>query len=180
MIIRFIYTLNYSKNVISADNQQESLDAEWIVGFVDGEGCFHVAINRQYKMKIGWQVLPEFRIVQHKRDIDILHKIQKTLGIGQVTRNHGDRFEVRVRGIQNLKKLINFFYKHNLQTTKKENFELFCQIIDLMENKEHLTQEGLNKIALLASSMNNRVKSKYLESSETICRTSDHINQTKI
>jgi hypothetical protein len=166
--------------VLSADNQQESLDAEWIVGFVDGEGCFHVAINKQPKMKIGWQVLPEFRIVQHKRDIQILYKIRNTLGIGQITRNHGDRFEVRIRGLENLKKLISFFQEHNLQTIKKENFEIFCKIIDLMENKEHLTKEGLNKIALLASSMNNRVKSKYLESSETICRTSNYDNSMKI
>ena len=166
--------------MLSADNQQESLDAEWIVGFVDGEGCFHVAINKQPKMKIGWQVLPEFRIVQHKRDIQILYKIRNTLGIGQITRNHGDRFEVRIRGLENLKKLISFFQEHNLQTIKKENFEIFCKIIDLMENKEHLTKEGLNKIALLASSMNNRVKSKYLESSETICRTSNYDNSMKI
>ena len=166
--------------MLSADNQQESLDAEWIVGFVDGEGCFHVAINKQPKMKIGWQVLPEFRIVQHKRDIKILYKIRNTLGIGQITRNHGDRFEVRIRGLENLKKLINFFQEHNLQTTKKENFGIFCKIINLMEQKEHLTQEGLNKIALLASSMNNRVKSKYLESSETICRTSNYDNSMKI
>jgi hypothetical protein len=157
--------------VKSADNQQESLDAEWIAGFVDGEGCFHVAINRQPKMILGWQVLPEFRIVQHKRDIKILYEIQKTLGVGQVTRNHGDRFEVRVRGIQNLKKLIDFFQKHPLQTIKKHNFEKFSQIIILMEQNEHLTETGLKKIALLASSMNNHVKSKYLESSETIRRT---------
>ena len=165
---------------MSADNQQESLDAEWIVGFVDGEGCFHVAINKQPKMKIGWQVLPEFRIVQHKRDIDILYKIQNSIGIGHVTRNHGDRFEVRVRGLENLKKLINFFNKYPLKTTKKENFEIFSKIISIMEHKEHLTIEGLNKIALLSSSMNNRVKSKYLESSETICRTSNFNDKMKI
>lgn len=156
---------------MSADNQQESLDAEWIAGFVDGEGCFHVAINRQPKMTLGWQVLPEFRIVQHKRDINILHTICKTLEVGHVTRNHGDRFEVRVRGLQNLKKLIEFFKKHPLQTTKKENFETFSQIIILMDDNEHLTKKGLKKIAQLASSMNNHVKSKYLESSETIRRT---------
>ena len=157
--------------MISADNQQESLNTEWIAGFVDGEGCFHVAINKQPKMKLGWQVLPEFRIVQHKRDIEILHKIRNTLGLGQVTRNHGDRFEVRVRGLENLKKLISFFKEHHLQTTKKQNFEIFSKIIFLMEQKEHLTNQGLKKIALLASSMNSHVKSKYLESSETIRQT---------
>ena len=158
--------------MVSADNQQERLDAEWIVGFVDGEGCFHVAINRQPHMTIGWQVLPEFRIVQHKRDIDILYKIRDTLGVGNVTRNHGDRFEVRVRGMDNLKKLIVFFNKYHLQTSKQKNFEIFCQIIDLMEEHKHLTPEGLKRIARLASSMNTKVKSKYLVSSETIRRTS--------
>ena len=158
--------------MISAENQQESLDAKWIAGFVDGEGCFHVAINKQPKMSLGWQVLPEFRIVQHERDIEVLYKIQKVLGVGRVTRNHGDRFEVRVRGIQSLKKLIDFFNEYPLQTTKKDNFKKFSQIINLMEHGEHLTHKGLNKIALLASSMNNHVKSKYLESSETIRRTS--------
>ena len=156
---------------MGADNQQERLDANWIAGFVDGEGCFHVAINRQPKMKLGWQVLPEFRIVQHERDMKILHKIRNTLGIGQVTRNHGDRFEVRVRGLENLKKLIVFFSKNKLHTTKKENFEIFSKIIGLMENKDHLTKKGLDKIANLASSMNKQVVPKYLESSETIRQT---------
>ena len=44
-----------SENPIGADNQQESLSPEWVVGFVDGEGCFFVGINRQPTMKIGWQ-----------------------------------------------------------------------------------------------------------------------------
>jgi len=91
--------------------------------------------------------------------------------VGHLTRNHGDRFEVRVRGLQNLKRLIEFFKEHPLQTTKKENFETFSQIIILIDDNEHLTKKGLDKIAQLASSMNNHVKSKYLESSETIRRT---------
>ena len=62
-------------NVSSAGNQQERLDAEWIVGFVDGEGCFHVAINRLEKMTLGWSVLPEFRVVQHKRDEQVLYRM---------------------------------------------------------------------------------------------------------
>ena len=156
---------------MSADNQQERLDTEWIVGFVDGEGCFHVGINKQPKMTVGWQVLPEFRVVQHKRDIAVLHKIRDTLGIGKVVRNHGDRFEVRVRGLKDLRKLIDFFNKYTLQTTKKQNFETFSKIISLMEQNTHLTPKGLHKIALLASSMNNQVPSKYLGSSETIRRT---------
>ena len=50
-------TQTMSDNPIGADNQQESLSPEWVVGFVDGEGCFFVGINRQPTMKVGWQVL---------------------------------------------------------------------------------------------------------------------------
>lgn len=32
--------------VTGAGDQQERLNADWIVGFADGEGCFHVAINK--------------------------------------------------------------------------------------------------------------------------------------
>ena len=80
--------LNSSQNPSGADNQQERLSADWVVGFVDGEGCFFVGINRQPSMKIGWQVLPEFRVVQHKRDVAILERLQEFFGSGQVTVNH--------------------------------------------------------------------------------------------
>ena len=156
---------------MSADNQQERLDKNWIVGFVDGEGCFHVAINKQKKMTLEWQVLPKFRIVQHERDEILLHKIKSFFNFGEVKINHGDRKELRVRGLKNLNKLIKFFRKYPLQTSKQKNFEIFSKIIQMMDNKEHLKKEGLNKIAKLSSKMNRQIKSKYLESSETIRQT---------
>jgi hypothetical protein len=82
---------------MSAENQQERLDSSWIIGFIDGEGCFHVAINKQEKMTLRLQVLPEFRVVQHQRDEQVLYQLQNYFGFGQVTRNHGDRKEFRVR-----------------------------------------------------------------------------------
>jgi hypothetical protein len=158
-------------NVMGADNQQERLDAQWVSGFVDGEGCFHVAINRISKMTLGWQVLPEFRIVQHQRDEKILHLIKDFLGCGKVVVNHGDRKELRVRGINDLKKVVKFFKKHRLQTTKRKNFDLFAEIISMMEQKRHLSHYGLRGIAEKASKMNQQIKKRYLESSETARQT---------
>ena len=41
-------------NPSSAGNQQERLEiASWIVGFVDGEGCFSCPIQRNKTMKRG-------------------------------------------------------------------------------------------------------------------------------
>jgi hypothetical protein len=166
----------FSENVMSADNQQERLYAEWIVGFVDGEGCFHVAINRIKKMRLGWQVLPEFRVVQHEKDVVVLQKLQQFFGFGSVKQNrkdlHGIRMEYRVRGLHNLIKLVDFFKNHPFQTpTKQINFEKFCQILYLMKQKKHLTKDGLNKIAEIISTMNRQPLLRYIESSETIRQT---------
>ncbi len=139
---------------MGADNQQERLNASWIVGFIDGEGCFFVGINRMAKMKSGFQILPEFMVVQHKRDIGLLYRIRDYFGFGSVTRNHGDRFEFRVRGMINLKKLVQFFEQNPLLTKKQESFRKFSKIIKLMEEKKHLTSRGVNRIREISQSMN--------------------------
>jgi hypothetical protein len=42
-------------NPSSAENQQERLKTTgWIVGFVDGEGCFSCSVYRCHKMTLGW------------------------------------------------------------------------------------------------------------------------------
>ena len=156
---------------MSADNQQERLNALWIVGFTDGEGCFHISLNRLPKMSLGWQVLPEFRIVQHEKDEELLHEIRNYFGFGNVrvnrTDHHGTRKEFKVRGLENLNKIVNFFKKYPLRTSKKKDFELFSMVIQMMNDKEHLTKEGLDEIAKLVGEMNRKPRLKYLESSET-------------
>ena len=159
--------MSYGENAMSAGNQQERPSADWIVGFVDGEGCFHVAINRQPKMTVGWQVLPEFRVVQHQRDSEVLRKLVSAFGCGRVVRNHGDRMEFRVRKLEDLRRIVEFFQKNPLQTTKQENFAAFAEVMALMEGQQ-LTKEGLTQIANIAWRMNRRVKPRCLESSETI------------
>jgi uncharacterized protein YlzI (FlbEa/FlbD family) len=157
---------------MDADNQQERLDALWIVGFTDGEGCFHVSINKIPEMSLGWQVLPEFRIVQHEKDESVLYKIKEYFGFGDVkinrTDHHGTRKEFRVRGLDNLNKIVYFFEENKLSTSKRKDFEIFKTVIQLMNNKKHLTREGLDNIAQLISRMNRKPKLKYLESPENI------------
>ena len=147
-------THNTSDNPTGADNQQERLSAEWVVGFVDGEGCFFVGINRQPTMKVGWQVLPEFRVVQHERDVAILERLREFFGCGQITINHGDRKELRIRGLKELAKVAAFFKEHPLRTVKRSSFDRFTEVIEMMEHGGHLTTEGLERIRQLASRMN--------------------------
>lgn len=107
-------------------------------------------------MTLGWQVLPEFRVVQHKRDEAVLYRIRETFGCGIVCTNNGDRKELRVRGLENLTKIVEFFKEHKLQTIKAQSFGYFFKIISMMKEEKHLTQEGLREIAYLASLMNTK------------------------
>src|SRR5574342_786116 len=72
-------------NAIGADNQQERPGFEqWIVGFVDGEGCFSVPIFRNATTRLGWQVQPEFVVAQGARSVQVLHVLRQYFGCGRV------------------------------------------------------------------------------------------------
>lgn len=100
------------------------LDAQWITGFVDGEGCFHVSVNPHEDIKTGFQILPEFTVVQHKRDVQILYALKNFFGCGVVRVNHGDRMAYRVKEKQHLlERIVPFFVRHPLKTEKKCQFQ---------------------------------------------------------
>jgi len=132
-----------------------NLHAEWITGFVDGEGCFHVGINAHEEMKVGFQVLPEFTVVQHERDVQILHALKAYFGCGVVRVNHGDRMAYRVRSADQLREIIvPFFMKHPLKTRKNVDFKKFRKVLLKMEKGIHLTNEGIEEIRNIATQMN--------------------------
>ena len=134
-----------------------NLDAQWIVGFVDGEGCFHVGVNSHPEMTTGVQVLPEFTVVQHERDIQVLHALKSFFGCGVVRKNNGDRMAYRVRGHEHLSKnIVPFFEKHPLKTRKQVDFLKFRDIVNLMNRGEHLTRDGVDRIRSIADQMNRK------------------------
>src|SRR5690242_1062799 len=72
----------------SAENQQERLiTIGWLVGFVDGEGCFSCPIFRNSSLTLGWQVQPAFAVVQSASSRDVLEEMVKFFGCGNVSVN---------------------------------------------------------------------------------------------
>ena len=133
----------------------ERLEANWVVGFVDGEGCFFVGINPHQEMTTQYQVLPEFAVVQHQRDIQLLHALKKFFGCGVVRRNHAERMAFRVRRLEHLNEIIvPFFEKHPLKSKKRIDFLTFRTVLHMMDRGDHLKTEGIAEIRALASRMN--------------------------
>ena len=131
------------------------LDAQWITGFVDGEGCFYVGINPHKEMTAGHQVLPEFTVVQHERDVKLLHALKDFFKCGVVRVNHGDRMAYRVRGKDHLLQyIVPFFVKHPLKSGKHLDFLKFRDVLLMMEAGVHLTEQGVEEIRQIAAKMN--------------------------
>lgn len=134
---------------------KQKLSSDWLVGFIDGEGCFHVGISKQPELKFGYQILPELTVVQHKSDIALLYNIRSAFGCGVVRKNHGDRYCWRVRSLNNLANVIvPFFQKHQLKSKKSVEFHKFAKVVRLMKEGKHLTEEGFERIRKIASEMN--------------------------
>jgi LAGLIDADG endonuclease len=74
-----------SENPSGADNQQERPGfAEWIVGFVDGEGCFSVPIFKNRSTRLGWQVQPSFTVVQGEKSLTALERLKHYFECGHI------------------------------------------------------------------------------------------------
>lgn len=151
------------------NTKSSGLSIEWVVGFVDGEGCFHVAINKNQEVKFGYQIIPEFVIVQHKRDLNLLYRLRTFFGCGVVRRNKDDRYCVRIRKLESLVNVVvPFFEKHSLKSKKNIDFKKFAYVVKLMSEGKHLTSEGFNEISKIASQMNRKIDRIKIES--TPCR----------
>lgn len=113
-------------------------------------------ISKSATAKLGYSFHFNFKITQHMRDVRLLKFINKWLGCGLV---HENPQEVRVNlVITSLKDiaeiLIPILNKYNLQGIKKLKCDDFITMVKLVENEEHLSQEGLEKIRQIKSGMN--------------------------
>ena len=160
-----------SDNVTDADNQQERLIEQrgWVIGFVDGEGCFSIGFVRQHDRagrrgyRTGFQVSHEFAVTQGERSLASLEKLRDFFGVGQVIpnrrydnhREHLYRYAVRQRD-DLLNVIIPFFRRHPLETAKRNDFECFAVCVDMIASGRHLTRDGLIEIARITETMNRK------------------------
>ncbi len=154
-----------------ADNQQETkvttqpLDPSWIVGFVDGEGCFSVAIHanpRNARRTGGWQLTATFQVYQHESERALLERLRAHFGCGELY-HKGPNSPVLTSSVSRLddlgERVIPFFEQHPL-LVKDDDFQTFATIVRSMRRKEHLHPDGFDHIVRLAYAMNAHGKQR--------------------
>lgn len=125
-------------------------------GLIDGEGSFGIIVDRNKTRKLGWRVQLKFQIGLHIKDLNLLYLLQQYLGgIGSIhlARNR-EIVNYSIDSIEDLNKLLIHLEKYPLLTQKAADFLLFKQAVKLVNNKAHLTVEGLNQIVNIKASMN--------------------------
>lgn len=138
--------------------QPKGLNPWLITGFIDAEGSFIISIVKDPNIRTGWNILVKFKISLHKKDLSILAGLKSYFGdIGKIDGTGRDRESLSY--FISSRKLITAVVlphldRYPLKTQKQADYELFKQIILKMNNKEHLTNQGLQEIVNLRASLN--------------------------
>ena len=141
------------------------IDASYIVGLTDGEGCFYVNLTERDKVKnpkAHIRARSHFYIKLRVDDLTVLEKIKKYLGFGFIyyqkekRKNHSACYRFEVNSNADKLKLIEFFIKYPLHSPKKKrDFEIFSQVTKMIINQEHFTTKGVSIIRQLKLSMHH-------------------------
>lgn len=148
--------MNTKRDYSLFERNDKQLSKEWILGFIDAEGCFYFIISYNKTSQLKYKVNMSFSISQHCRDKYLLEKIQNNFQCGNIIQKK-DMCEYRVVGIKDLStKIIPFFTENKLKTSKNRNYEYFTEVLDICIRKEHLTLEGLERIKKIKIQLNKK------------------------
>ncbi len=177
----FFLDLYYNQGMRSANNSKEKqevcrarstqqkveegansvLNPYYIAGFVDGEGCFSISIYKHKERRHGLDVKLVFEIELRADDREILERLKRTLDCGNIYTLNYERYnwyphvKFKVGSLVELRnKVIPFFKEYRLQAKKKLSFNLFCQAVEIMSSKDHLTKSGMQKLLVLKKKIN--------------------------
>jgi len=138
-LVRFNNTLSKiipSKKTSGAGNQQERLRfINWVIGFVDGEGCFTVSFFKHpnSRLRLKWQVFPEFVITQGMKSRPVIEKIKNFFGCGKIYLNkrynnhHEHLLKYVFRNREDLLEKIIPFLRKIVYEQQKKKISSFCK-----------------------------------------------------
>ncbi|HIH32883.1 MAG TPA: hypothetical protein HA227_01390 [Candidatus Diapherotrites archaeon] len=148
-----------------------------ILGFVEGEGCFSIMMQKNIDRKprktlrknkrvsaLPFRVVPNFRITACEKDRKMLEEIKEALGIGAIytqnrtkyNQNHNPVSYYYTRNFEEALKVKEFFKDKEFLTTKGQDFQQWCKCLEIIQKGQHLTKKGLLEICTIRDQMNTR------------------------
>ena len=137
-------------------SNKNGLDYNWIAGLASGDGCFYVSIRNSPTTKSGKSVTLKFHIVQHSRDIELMKLLVFSLKCGRIelALNQSAVYFVISDFKDIFEKLIPLFDKYNIKGIKALDYLDFKKVAMLINDKKHMSDEGISEIKSIKSNMN--------------------------
>ena len=136
----------------------QDLNNHWLAGFSDANGSFQIKIiNRKNRNKK--EIRLNFQIDQKKKDLLIL--IQSFLGGNIGYRKINDTWYYGSTSFGSARKVINYFNKYHLLSSKYINYIKWRKSYIIIQEKRHLTEDGIEKIKKYKNSMNRLNKESF-------------------
>lgn len=155
----WINILNHTeKNLIFNDIPViPTLNDAWLSGFTDAEGSFNVSIiNRKDVQKENSKRVKQRFILDLNNFYNNLLFFNSLFQSGFISfkSNSSNQFRFTINSFKSISLLISYFSYFPLKTNKRINYDLWVLIYKKIENKEHLTTEGINKIKKIKKKIN--------------------------
>lgn len=141
--------LEFSKTVNLSLNTSNGLENYWLVGFSDADASFQIKLinrNNRTEVRLNYQI-------DQKKDY-ILSIVKGFFGGNIGYRNGQNTYYYGSTSYGSAKKVINYFDRYHLLSTKHINFLKWRKAYILIQNRDHLKESGLTKIIKLKSTMN--------------------------
>lgn len=135
-----------------------NFDLDWLAGFINADGSFSLGIHDSKVHSLKKRVSPKITITQNNTSLPVLKFIIDSLGIGSVYDHDAEGLASRamIFSIADINIFLSKFKNTQLYGAKALDYFDFCRGIDLINEKVHLTSEGLNIIIEISQKMNSR------------------------
>jgi hypothetical protein len=134
----------------------------WLSGFIDSDGYLYVRLNNK-SISCGFELVQACSDHNGKTKKDIMVLLAEFFNVNLTTVNKDycngkSQFAVRLTNVKSNLLLIEYLSSYSLFSSKVQNFYDFCEVINIINKKEHKTDKGLLRISEITKTMNNRRK----------------------
>jgi LAGLIDADG DNA endonuclease family protein/cytochrome c/quinol oxidase subunit I len=161
---------NHNTNIIKLPLKDSSLSGDgWLSGFIDSEGSFSVQHTKlennanAKKIKISCRLRIEQRMldpITNNNYFNVLTDISNFLNCTLLTRKQkstgNEYYTLTASSKMSLDVLINYLDKYSLFSSKYLDYKDWKEIVLLIFENKHYTEEGINKTESVKNGMNRQ------------------------
>lgn len=142
--------VNQQDNIPKKTKNLSYEEKYFIGGLFEGDASFYVSLKKNPSSRFKVYVDPGFALYQHKRGYELLQRAQILFATGRIEKKPGSEnvyqfIIVNRRSI--LEKVIPFYRKYVYPfSAKKESFDIFQDILQSLDKKDHHTEEGMIRL----------------------------------